>query len=97
MGNFTWTSPAGGQFMNHTIGPANEIVNHLHPLAFPGANGCSLLTDFARRSMGQEAMYKNLPNTLLGTRRITIATSDGISRIGNEPYHPWDDSREEVQ
>jgi hypothetical protein len=30
--------------MNHTIGAANEIVNGIHPSAFPGANGCTLLT-----------------------------------------------------
>ncbi len=46
MGNFSWTSPAGGQFMNHSIRPANENVNRLHPLAFPDTPRCTLLTVF---------------------------------------------------
>jgi hypothetical protein len=47
--------------------------------------------------MVREAMNKNLPNTLFGTRKITIATRGGGGRIGNEPSLPWDDARDEVQ
>ena len=55
MGNLPWDYPIGTYSKKQTIQFRNEIVNHLLPLAFPGTNGCTLLTDFARRPKGRFA------------------------------------------